>query len=313
MVYPHRRPWTRIMLIVGIVISLAFAVSLLHPPEPEYLSPIPVASVDAQDRPPVLKDTGQGLIDTVETALADSTGTYAVVIKNLKTGVTYSRNEHDVYSAGSLYKLWVMATVYRKIQQGTIKADEVVTSDIAALNEKYKIATEAAELTEGTVTFTISSAVKQMITISHNYAALMLTKRVGIAAIDSFLKDHAFHESSIVTQNSTPLTTAHDIALFFEKLYIGELGNRETTAAMMEHLKGQERKNKLAKYLPEGTVMAHKTGEIDYFTHDAGIVLLPENEYIIVVLSQSDFPLGAAERIALVSQAVYEYFAKKNS
>ena len=79
---------------------------------------------------------------------------------------------------------------------------------------------------------------------------------------------------------------------------------------MLDLLKSQKLNNKLPKYLPQEIDVAHKTGEIDSLTHDAGIVYAPTSDYIIVILSKSDYPPGAEERIADISRAVYEYFVR---
>ena len=98
------------------------------------------------------------------------------------------------------------------------------------------------------------------------------------------------------------------MALFFEKLYKGELANNQYTRETLDLLKNQQRNEGLPKYLPDGTIVAHKTGEIDLYKHDAGIVFSDKGDYLIVVMSESDFPAGAQERIALVSKGVFDYF-----
>lgn len=77
---------------------------------------------------------------------------------------------------------------------------------------------------------------------------------------------------------------------------------------MLTLLKNQKLNNKLPKHLPTKTVIAHKTGEIDLFTHDAGIVFSPHGDYIIVVMSETEFPPAADARIANISKSVFEYF-----
>ena len=79
---------------------------------------------------------------------------------------------------------------------------------------------------------------------------------------------------------------------------------------MMELLKNQKLNKKLPKYLPEGTVLAHKTGEIGWVSHDGGIVFQENGDYIIVVLSESSVPAGAEDRIAKISEAAYQYFSQ---
>jgi len=248
------------------------------------------------------------LTDIIPPALSGAKGNYAVVVESLDSDDSYALNDHTVYDAASLYKLWVMATAYQQIQAGKLDPNETLEDSVDDLNKKFNIASDEAELTEGTVSFTVHEALAQMITISHNYAALILTQRLGGNTINAFLKDNGLKESTLDT-DGFPKTTAADIALFYEKLYHGEFANEKYTNEMISLLVSQQRNNKLPKYLPTDTVIAHKTGEINDVTHDAGIVFLPDVKYIIVVLSKSDYPPGAEDRISSISRAVYDYFA----
>ena len=246
---------------------------------------------------------------TVTNALKGSRGTYSIEIKNLKTGEAYSLNSHKAYKTGSLYKLWIMAAVFEQIQNGILTGDETLTGDIESINEMFNIDTKFRELTTGTLNFTVNSALLQMITISHNYASLLLSEKAGLPNIKLFLEKYGFKESRITA--AAPTSTPSDIALFLEKLYKGELANEEHTNKMVKLLKAQKLNDKLPKYLPNGTVVAHKTGEIDFLTHDAGIIYTKNGDYIIVIFSESDYPVGAKERIAQISKAVYNYFLEK--
>ncbi|MBI2595526.1 serine hydrolase [Candidatus Daviesbacteria bacterium] len=254
--------------------------------------------------------TNDKLRQEIEEALKDTKGTYGIVVKNLKTEENYQLNEHKTFQVGSLYKLWIMATVFNKIQSGVLTGDEELSSSVDVLNGKFNIDPDLAEMTEGTITLTVGSALKQMITISHNYAALLLTEKIRLSNVAAFLKEQDFKESKVGVNGEAPVSTPFDIASFFEKLYKGKLGNAESTGKMLELLKQQTLNNKLPKGLPQGIAIAHKTGELGYFTHDAGIVFSEKGDYIIVILSESDYPPGAEERIGMVSKAVYEYFQK---
>lgn len=255
----------------------------------------------------VNRKTGNNLKDTVDNSLMGIRGIYGIVIKNFKTGENYFLNEHREFDTGSLYKIWVMAVAYNRIQNGELKEDEILSEDVDKLNQEFDIDPDTTELTDGTISLTVKDALIQMITISHNYAALLLSKRLTLSEVKNFLEKQQFKESSL---GETPKTTPNDIALFFKKLYNGELADKENTEKMINLLKRQTKNGKLPKYLPEGVEVAHKTGEFDYFSHDAGIVFSKKGDYIIVILSLSDFPPGAEERIALVSKAVFEYFER---
>lgn len=246
------------------------------------------------------------LKEVVETSLEGSTGSYGIAIKNLRTGQVYYKNEHQVFESASLYKLWVGATAYEQIQQGRLDEGTQLSQQVSILNDKFNIASEEAELTEGIVTMRVSDAIYKMITISHNYAALLLSEKVQLSNVRSFLRTNGFTESVVGTVPQT--ITAYDAALFFEKLYKGKLADTTHTKAMIDLLKQQELNNKLPRYLPIGTVIAHKTGELGKYSHDGGIVYTEKGDYIIVVLTESSSPKGAEERIAKISKAVYDYF-----
>lgn len=226
-----------------------------------------------------------------EDALYQTKGKYGIYIKNLKSGEEYHLNEGEKFDPGSLYKLKVMVLVFEKIKAGSLKEDETLAADIAQLNKFFEIPDDVAEFTNGAINFTIKSALEQMITISHNYAALALTKR-----IDG--KDLA-----------SP-TTPKELGAFFEKLYKGEIIDKEYSQKMLELLKRQKINDRTPKYLPKEAVVAHKTGDIGYFEHDGGIVFTSSGDYVFVVLSESSMPDAAGDRIARLSEAVYKYFMR---
>jgi len=252
------------------------------------------------------------LKQAVQSALEGTRGSYGIVVKNLKTGENYSLNEHTNYSSASLYKLWVMAEAYRQIRDGLLKETEILSNSYETLNSKFDIDPETAEFKEGTITLSVKDALDKMITISDNYAALLLSLRVKLINVTFFLQTNGFSESAIGTNGKPPTTTAYDTALFFEKLYNEQLISNEYSNKMLETLKAQKLNDKIPKNLPVNTLVAHKTGELDEYTHDAGIVYAEDNEYIIIVLSKSDNPDLADNRISNVSESVYNYFLNNN-
>lgn len=252
----------------------------------------------------------ENLQNVIDPLLSGSSGSYAIFIKNLKTGESYSFNEHRHYDTASLYKLWVMGTAFERIQKGTLDENQEIKEDIEVLNEKFSIASESAELTEGSLELSVHDALEKMITISDNYSALLLAWKLRLSTIAAYLQRHGFLESKVGVHGDSPTSTASDIGLFFEKLYKGELGDSRRTTQMLDLLKRQRLNEKLPKYLPETVSIAHKTGELGEFSHDAGIVYTPGGDYIIVVLTETNAPADAVVRISKISSAIYSYFTQ---
>jgi beta-lactamase class A len=213
-----------------------------------------------------------------------------------------------------------MVVAFEQIKNGKLHENDILSQDKDALYKKFNLASASAETTAPTktpeeieknkITLSVNEALEKMIIISDNNAALLLSERVRLLNVASFLDMNGFLESKLGLKDNYPTTTPYDIALFFKKLYRGELANKEYTDKMLVLLKRQRLNGKLPKYLPDELVIAHKTGELDEFTHDAGIVYAPTGDYIIALLSESDNRLQAEERISNVSKAVYEYFVK---
>lgn len=298
-----------IKLIVLLVCSMLFSVIIYHmlvartPTEKKFLS----AYVGEITKSVKALNTfvSPGLEEVVSRSLEGSHGKYAVVIKNLKTGEEYSLNENEVFWSASLYKLWTMGAIYEAEEQGEISDTEELKSTIQALNRKFGIASEEAELTDGSIDMSVTQALNQMITISHNYAAMLLTSKVGLKNVDAFLQKYDMTSSHT---GSPPVTTARDTAWYYEQLYKGEIISKDYSEKMMELLKKQQINDRIPAELPDDVEVAHKTGELEGYKHDAGIVFTPEGDYLIVMLSKSNAPQAAAKREAQLSADVYNYF-----
>ena len=61
-------------------------------------------------------------------------------------------------------------------------------------------------------------------------------------------------------------------------------------------------------FLPDGTLVEHKTANWDTATHDAGIVHRKKETYVIVLMS--DLDSGAARVEADVAQIAFDYFER---
>lgn len=300
------------LLIFSIVLLMIFTRGLFGNKEktPEVLNPVVKSAIEDKKVLSIRDADSLTLGKIVQEELEGTQGDYAVAIKSLKTGENYFFNEHKIFETASLYKLFVMATVFQKIQDGNLSQNDILSQKIAILNDKFSISSESAELTEGDITLPINSALTRMITVSDNYSALLLAEKVRLSQVASFLEQNGLTESHVGTRGESPATSAYDIALFFQKLYSEELASRSNTHAMLVLLKNQKLNSKLPRLLPEDTEISHKTGELGGLSHDAGIVATPGGDYIIVVLTKTQNTVAANDRIANISKSVYDYFTK---
>jgi beta-lactamase class A len=103
------------------------------------------------------------------------------------------------------------------------------------------------------------------------------------------------------------------MAALLQRIYRKDLLKPESAEQLLDIMRrcrtGEAR---LRGILPEGTVVAHKTGTIGGTTNDVGIITLPDGAghvAIAVFVKASEKDVPARERaIAEISRAVHDFF-----
>jgi hypothetical protein len=113
-------------------------------------------------------------------------------------------------------------------------------------------------------------------------------------------------------------TTANEMIRLLDRVYRGEVISRKACDEMLEHLKKCTFKETFRRFLPEGTVVAHKTGAVSNARTDAGILYLKSGPVALCVLTADNadtrWTLENAGNVlcARVAQEVYRYFTAKH-
>lgn len=207
-------------------------------------------------------------------------GSWAVVIRDLKTAKTYSYNENGVIPAASLYKLAVMWAVFDAIGNGQLNESDPAGNT------------------------TVEEALRLMITISDNDAATALSEKLGWVNITELMQKEGLTGFNLSTEN--PTTTAKATLDLLERIARNTAVSSKSSSEMKNLLFAQKINDRIPKYLPDDIKVGHKTGELDNLRHDAGIVLGKRGHYIFVFLSDTPRPEDASETIAQLSKKIYD-------
>lgn len=106
------------------------------------------------------------------------------------------------------------------------------------------------------------------------------------------------------------VSSPRDMALLLEKIYKGEAASKESCRMMMTILGQQMFNQRLPRYLPESSRMAHKTGTIGSTTNDAGVMFVRGNPIAIVVFTVDRRSARGEieERMGRLTRVVYDFF-----
>lgn len=218
-------------------------------------------------------------LSTVVNSFADSQSvTFGIYVVNLENGEEATHLPTQSFISASLYKLFVAEGVLRKVEQGTL-----------------------------TMTDEQRNCLKIMITVSDNPCGQSLGTVIGWAGYNPTLASLGYTGTKLNRGNIT--TTPADVARYFKRLYSGQMLNAANSALLLGHLKAQRVNNRLPKGLPYGTVIAHKTGDLSGYMHDAGIVYSPKANYIVVGMSGPwAKPVNSFTAFSSLSSQLYKLF-----
>jgi len=242
------------------------------------------------------KGTGKdmsGLNNSLKTRLqeAETNGeSWSIYVKNLNTGEAFSVEDKPMESA-SVIKLFTAATVFENW-------DEM----------------QSRESYEGE----IRELLRNMIRISDNESANALVRKLGNGdAAKGMQKVNVFCEKYGYTQthmgrlmldfnaSDDNYTSVEDCGKLLTQIYQKELSGSEE---ILKFMKEQERTGKLPAGIPQGIVVANKTGELDDTENDVAIVYGEKADYVVCVMAGAlGNTASARSRIVDISSEIYQY------
>lgn len=155
---------------------------------------------------------------------------------------------------------------------------------------------------------------------SDNTAGNMLLKRICFAPVNALLEQLDAHQTRVQRlfldeaarqAGRDNVTSPADMLRILQVLEQGDVTGNAGAQELLTAMKQSDPKTSLPALLPPSVEMAHKTGVLIGIEHDVGIVYLPEQRYIIVMMSRdlSNNDAGKAA-IARASWLVYDWFTQ---
>ena len=256
-------------------------------------------------------------------------GKVAVAVKHLTTGESYYLGADTVMPTASLIKLPVMVETYWQADEKKVKLDTKLT-----LKKEDKVPGSGIltpHFSDG-ATFPLKDGVRLMIVFSDNTATNMVLDQIGLPAANKRMTALGLKETRVnakVFRADTRIdqergkkyglgsTTAREMVQLLEMIDAGKVVSREACAEMLGHLKACDDKEKMTRFLPAGTAVAHKTGSVNASKTAAGIMYLKSGPVAVCVLTtDNDDQRWVADNAAQVligkiAKEVYDHFAEK--
>lgn len=249
------------------------------------------------------RDTTE-LLKQLKQLLDNEKGVYSVYIFDLKQGKGFGINETMIFTAASVAKIPILASLYYEAQKGEIDLDERITIQEKDIQD-YGTGVIRYEGSGGI--YSIKTLAQLMIEKSDNTAAFVLSNIIGAEKIQVLMERWGL----IQTNMKDNKTSNKDMALLFSKIYKGEITNEAYTLEMLGYMDETDFENRLPILLPKEVKVYHKIGTEVGNIHDVGIVALEKNPYYIGVMTNDIIDEPTTESvIAQVSKITYDFMTK---
>jgi beta-lactamase class A len=241
-------------------------------------------------------------VDGLVKAFPGDTGLY--IADPLVPQPLYTHDPDVPFIAASIYKLGILVDVESLVDSGALKYSDTIEIQPEDITDdgSYEIA--------GTV-MTVDEALEAMITVSDNGTALELWRSLGPDSINATLQRLGLGAFHIATDDNDDNTvTARVVGQLFTLLAQRKLVSAAASDRMLARLERNQINDRLPAQLPDGTVVAHKTGNLGFATHDAGIIYTRSGARVVVGLTANTDEEEAVHFLgglgALVYSAVLE-------
>lgn len=218
----------------------------------------------------LLSASGEDLaadLDELNAAYPDQLG---FVLINEQSGEVITTNESRIFTSASLYKLFLTYAILDQVDAGVLSLQD--------------------QMADGA---TIDDYLTSTITVSANEPAKELAHLIGWENIETFIHEQGFVSTSFnpyleydgIYYNGDLETTPAEVAFLLERLLEGELLSEASTKYFLGLLGNQQLVYALNTGLSSDVTFAHKTGLLDDVSHDAGILSMDGQNYIVAVLT----------------------------
>jgi beta-lactamase class A len=278
----------------------------------------------------------------VEELLSGQQGVVGIVLTRPDGTIAYQQNADTPFVAASLYKLVLLADIFKKRENRELTFDQ----DLELLPEYFPEEGDYADsvydqrsvgslvpvedLVFHTGAFSSNVAAKALLSLTSTSSLDETTIELGL--VDSYL---FIDPTTLPAWEGTPttrsvadleealafvaheaesgllnITTPHDMYRYFQLLLDGEVINPEVSTEIVEILKQQMVDDRFPYLLPKPTDMAHKTGNLDHVVHDVGIIWTPDGPVILAAMIEDppndDRATQIIQRLALIAYGDYD-------
>ncbi|MBS4957479.1 MAG: serine hydrolase [Clostridium sp.] len=231
-------------------------------------------------------------------------GKYSFFFEDLKSGYVYGYNENVSMTAAGCMKLPIAVSLIKAVEDKKVD-----------FMDKIKIETSDKVYGTGIIhefnerEYTVFELMVIMLIQSDNTAANKIIDIVGMEQINEDIRimglkntrlNRKTNDERTAITDVENITTAYDLSKIWKHLSNGTFLNKDNGQMLIDILRRQQIKNKLALYIPDDLKIeiSSKTGDKKGIENDTEYLELPKGKFVFTILSQ-DIPNSVYGTVSL--------------
>ncbi|MDQ3695063.1 MAG: class A beta-lactamase-related serine hydrolase [Chloroflexota bacterium] len=206
------------------------------------------------------------------------------------TCCSWSCHGEVVYPAASTIKVAILVALAQALDAGRVSLTDVVAVEPEAVVQGSGV---LLEMQPG-LSLPIADLAYLMIAVSDNTAANVLIEEVGLTEIQESITGLGLCDLQLNRRFLGRLpgpgepenyATARDLTMLLTAIAEERAASPEQCAWMLEVLGTQQKRDRLARFLPDGVTFAGKYGSLPGYAHDSGLISNGDETLAIAVLT----------------------------
>lgn len=249
------------------------------------------------------------IFSTVKKWTDGFSGTSGVVCGPPEKPLEVAHQAERAFEAASLVKLPILVELGRRLEAGECKPDDRLTFE-----ERFRVGGSGVlKERQAGGRYTLDELALWMISESDNIATDMLLEYLGLEAIEKEMGRLGFSQTTVrrkvfafeeIERGLDNRISAGDAARMLAGMATGKLPRSQW---MLEILCQTRRRDLICARLPKDLKVAHKTGELTGYLHDAAVVYTKQ-PFVLVICTEGE-KADSEKFIQGLSQGVYQGLA----
>lgn len=254
---------------------------------------------------------------SLKSELAAFPGSTSLLVADLATGQVRHRWQPEVQVvAASTIKVPILLAALERVRQGWLCLEQTIPLPPQA------VLPDTTVFDRGEEHYSLWELLYWMIAVSDNTATNVVLDLVGLEWVNvyattalgltSTLCQRKMLDWDAIAAGRNNYTSAADQFALYRKLCAGDILTPPLVETALDLLLRQRSMDAILRYLPQRVDLAHKTGELDHISHDAGVFLRESGSYFLGLFTwdgpSPDGDPAQKRYIGRLARAIYETY-----